>query len=302
MRCAFSWATRSATANGCCPCTGHAENPAGGDIACAVAVPHAVRLLLGDVMGHDRRAADTAAEVARAFQQFAADPEPLQVVAARLHAFVAGRADKGGGNGEEFVTAQFVSLPNGTAGGDEAQIVCCGHPPPLLLRDGRATLLDALPPSPPLGLLDMVGFSPRADLLGARPGDSVLLYTDGVSEAYDASGRPYPLAERAVALSAQAETAGRHVGASSRLPELLRDDLLDHVGGNLRDDATLLYLRFADAQADAQAGAHAGTHAESPAAGATVTRATSAAEVNISGTTGAGVVGTDVTHAPVVPY
>lgn len=270
-------------------------------------MPHAVRLLLGDVMGHDKRAADTAAEVARAFRQYAAHPDPLQVVAARLHAFVAGRADRGGANGEEFVTAQFVSLPSGAAGGDEAQIVCCGHPPPLLLRDGRATLLDALPPSPPLGLLDMVGFSPRADLLGARPGDSVLLYTDGVSEAYDASGRPYPLAERAVALSAQAETASRHGGASSRLPELLRDDLLYHVGGNLRDDATLLHLRFADAQADAQADVHAGTYAgtyaagtraEGPAAGTTVTGATGTAEVNVSGATGAGVVGTDVTMPP----
>lgn len=234
MRCAFSWATRPATANGCGP---QAVPPAGGDIACAVVAPHAVRLLLGDVMGHDERAARTAAEVARAFHQFAAHPDPLQVVAARMHAFIAGHAD-----GEEFVTAQFVSVPSAVGG--EPQIVCCGHPPPLLLRDGRVTLLDALPPSPPLGLLDMGGYSPRADLLGARPGDSVLLYTDGVSEAYDAGGRPYPLAERAVALSGQGKAPAAGEEGASRLPELLRDDLLDHVGGDLRDDATLLHLRF----------------------------------------------------------
>jgi serine phosphatase RsbU (regulator of sigma subunit) len=249
MRCAYSWATRPAAANG----RGPGGHPAGGDIACAVAAPNAVRLLIADVMGHDPRAAQTAAEVARAFRQLAADPDPLAVVAARLHAFVAGHAD-----GEEFVTAQFVSIPHGDDDGDGAEIVCCGHPPPLLLRDGRVTALDALPPSPPLGLLDMGGYSPHADLLGARAGDSVLLYTDGVSEAYDRRGRPYPLAERAAALSAReraepgpgagpgapgAETAGR-------LPELLRDDLLDHVGGDLRDDATLLFLRFADAPAE----------------------------------------------------
>ncbi|HEY1820655.1 MAG TPA: PP2C family protein-serine/threonine phosphatase [Trebonia sp.] len=222
MHCAFSWATRPATANGCDP---EAENPSGGDIACAVDAPNAVRLLIGDVMGHDPRAARTAAEVTRAFRQFALHPDPLQVVAARLHAFVAEQAD-----GEEFVTAQFVSIPKGSDG--DAQIVCCGHPPPLLLRGGEATLLDTLPPSPPLGLLDLGGYSPQADLLGAGPGDSVLLYTDGVSEAHDGQGRPYPLAERATALS------------GDRLPELLRDDLLDHVGGDLRDDATLLYLRI----------------------------------------------------------
>ena len=259
MRCAFSWAARPAIANGCGHGTANAWDTAGGDIACAVATPHAVRLLLGDVMGHDQRAAQTAAEVTRAFRKLAADPDPLQVVAARLHAFVAGHAD-----GEEFVTAQFVSLPNGDD--DEAQIVCCGHPPPLLLRDGQATLLDALPPSPPLGLLDMGGFSPHADRLGARPGDSVLLYTDGVSEAHDMQGRLYPLAERAAALSTRRKTAIRHPGGD-RLPELLRDDLLDHVGGALRDDATLLYLRFADAQSDADAG----TYPECPAA--EVTRA-----------------------------
>jgi hypothetical protein len=67
----------------------------------------------------------------------------------------------------------------------------------------------------------------------------MLLYTDGVSEAYDDRGRPYPLAERAAAFSTRAR-------AGERLPELLRDDLLKHVGGDLRDDATLLYLRFAD--------------------------------------------------------
>jgi serine phosphatase RsbU (regulator of sigma subunit) len=235
MRCAFSWATRPAAATSCGP---HAGALTGGDIACAVVAPHAVRLLLGDVMGHDKRAAQTAAEVSRAFRRLAVHPDPLQVVAARLHAFVASHAD-----GEEFVTAQFISVPNGDE--NHPQIVCCGHPPPLLLRDGQVTLLDT-PPSPPLGLLDMGGCSPRADLLGTRPGDSVLLYTDGVSEAYDSGGRPYPLAERAAALSARARTASRAQEAGDHLPELLRDDLLDHVGGDLRDDATLLYLRFAN--------------------------------------------------------
>ena len=261
MRCAFSWATRPATANGCDPdpavantagdiitgaiITGGpvmAGSLAGGDIACAVVAPGAVRLLIGDVMGHDPRAARTAAEVTRAFRRLAAHPDPLQVVAARLHAFVADHTD-----GEEFVTAQFVSIPNDDDA--DAQIVCCGHPPPLLLRAGRVTLLDALSPSPPLGLLDLGGCWPRADFLGSRPGDSVLLYTDGVSEAYDDRSRPYPLAERAAALSAWARAQPLPAVGGGRLPELLAGDLLDHVGGDLRDDATLLYLQFADAEA-----------------------------------------------------
>jgi hypothetical protein len=78
----------------------------------------------------------------------------------------------------------------------------------------------------------------------------VLLYTDGVSEAYDDCGRPYPLADRAAALSTRSQLGGRRAEAGEQLPELLRDDLLDHVGGHLRDDATLLYLRFADTSAE----------------------------------------------------
>ena len=175
MRCAFSWATRPATATGCGHGNGNAGHHAGGDIACAVAAPNAVRLLLGDVMGHDDRAARTAVEVTRAFRQLAAHEEPLQVVAARLHAFVADHAD-----GEEFVTAQFVSLPNGDD--DEAQIVCCGHPPPLLLRDG-ATVIPPMPEGILLGALGDARYGEQT--LQLQSGDILLLYTDGLIERRD---------------------------------------------------------------------------------------------------------------------
>src|SRR5262249_19934800 len=162
MHCAFSWATRPAKVNDLA-CAANAigtrASRAGGDIACAVAAPDALRVLIGDVMGHDPRAAQTAAEVTRAFRRLAAHRAPLQVVAAGLHAFVADHVD-----GEVFVTAQFIAIPS--AQDRDAQIVCCGHPPPLLLRAGRVTTLDALPTSPPLGLFDLVGAAPRADLLG----------------------------------------------------------------------------------------------------------------------------------------
>jgi len=228
MRCAFSWITCPAAA---LPCD------TGGDIACAVESPGAVRLLIGDVMGHGAQAARTAAEVTDAFRRLAASQQPLEAVAMGLHAFVAGRdsAERIDG-GEEFVTALLVSVPmNDDA---DAEIVCCGHPQPLLLRDGRATPLDALPPAPPLGLVDMVGCPPRAGLLGAGPGDCVLLYTDGVTDARNAAGLPYPLAERAAALA----------GAGQPLLQALRADLLRYTGGSLRDDATLLQLQLTDAR------------------------------------------------------
>jgi serine phosphatase RsbU (regulator of sigma subunit) len=225
MRCAFSWITCSAPAISC---------HTGGDIACAVEARDAVRLLIGDVMGHGPRAAQTAAEVKRAFRDLAAGPNPLPVVAMRLHALVASRAAD-----EEFVTAQLISVPLDDRA--EPAIVCCGHPPPLLLRDGQAVLLDTHPPAPPLGLLDLAGHPARAGRLDAGPGDSVLLYTDGVTEARDIQGRAYPFTERAAMLPVTGES----------LPQALSADLLRHTGGVLRDDATVLHLRLADAQAPA---------------------------------------------------
>jgi serine phosphatase RsbU (regulator of sigma subunit) len=221
MQCAFSWITCQARASAC---------HAGGDIACAVDAPGAVVLLIGDVMGHGAPAARTAVEVTGAFRALAAGPDPLQEIAARLHAFVAGRDC-----GEEFVTALIVRVP--VDDGAAPQVVSCGHPQPMRLRAGRATLLDGFQPSPPLGLLDLAGAEPRAEPLPARPGDTLLLYTDGVTDARDRSGRPYPLAERAVALSRD----------GGPLLRALRADLLRHTEGNFRDDATLLHLRLAPA-------------------------------------------------------
>jgi serine phosphatase RsbU (regulator of sigma subunit) len=238
MRCAFSWITCPAPAPAC---------HTGGDIACAVESQGAVRLLIGDVMGHGARAAQTAAEVTRAFRALAGGPAPCpppHVIATRLHEFVADRDC-----GEEFVTALVVCVPMDEA--TAAQVACCGHPRPLRLRDGCATLLDAVPPSPPLGLFDLAGAQTRArtEPLPASPGDSLLLYTDGVTDARDPAGRPYPLAERASALSAD----------SLPLLQALRADLLRYTEGNFRDDATLLHLRFTraareDAREDTRGG------------------------------------------------
>lgn len=67
------------------------------------------------------------------------------------------------------------------------------------------------------------------------PGDQLLFYTDGVSEARDAAGRFYPLDERAAHLKdPDPETALRSV----------REDLVEHAEGPLHDDAAMLLVRY----------------------------------------------------------
>jgi serine phosphatase RsbU (regulator of sigma subunit) len=223
---------------------------AGGDIACAVRAPGAIRLLIGDVMGHGPRAEATATAIAREFRIHAARPDPLREIAQRLHDFVARRPAHPSTWGEEFATAQFVEVP--LDANAPAQIVCCGHPPPLLLRGvGNASSicvpLDELAKKSlhglPLGLLGLDDRPAEPCQLPVLPGDALLFYTDGVSEACDAAGRPYPLAERTAALA-----ACQPADAAQTLADRILSDVHKHARqGALRDDATLLYLQFSHA-------------------------------------------------------
>src|ERR1700747_284515 len=102
MHCAYSSIT--------CPADDDVPWHSGGDIVAAVETPAAVRVLVGDVMGHGPLAGETAAEVRRAFRQLAAHEEDAtQVIAARLDRLVAGL--EGQGHREEFVTAQLIDIP-----------------------------------------------------------------------------------------------------------------------------------------------------------------------------------------------
>lgn len=79
-----------------------------------------------------------------------------------------------------FVTAVYGVLAPGTGAFD---YVNCGHNPPLLLRDGGGS--DQLAPGgPALGMWDGACFETRTTALA--PGDTLVLYTDGVVEVADA--------------------------------------------------------------------------------------------------------------------
>jgi serine phosphatase RsbU (regulator of sigma subunit) len=107
----------------------------------------------------------------------------------------------------------------------------CGHPPPLLLTPGNAVTVPSLHPSPPLGVYGTAEHT--LDVFSFEPGDTLLLYTDGVVEARDAHGRFYPLADRVARWTDNSpETLMHH----------LRRDLLAHAGGRLGDDAALIAL------------------------------------------------------------
>jgi hypothetical protein len=233
----------------------------GGDIHDVMSTPFGVRLLIGDVMGSGLPANRAGLSVLNAWRELAVTEPSLAGIAVRLHALIA-RSE----HPERFVTALLVNFPpaggpegSGQAGGSWAELVCCGHPPPLLLRHGSAAFIEPFA-APPLGLLDLADGWCRASMIPVGGGDQLLLYTDGVSEARDPAGRFFPLAQ----LTAEAMRTARGPGGvwEERFPpriggipggrppgetephllDALVAGLDDHVGGRVSDDILLLLV------------------------------------------------------------
>ncbi|MFI1968689.1 serine/threonine protein phosphatase [Streptomyces cinnamoneus] len=203
-----------------------AEARVGGDLYEVLATPFGVRLLMGDVRGKGLSAIETASDVLGTFREAAQVESDLTAVARRLDATVARRRVR-----EEFVTAVVVAMPGA---GDAGELVNCGHLPPLLRRRGEVTELESPVPDPPLALRCLVGGPYHRRRFSFAPGDQLVLYTDGVTEARDASGRFYPLAER---------LAGMPDLAPDPLAARIVADLRAYTGGGLADDAALLVVR-----------------------------------------------------------
>ncbi|MEJ2855735.1 MULTISPECIES: SpoIIE family protein phosphatase [unclassified Saccharothrix] len=106
-----------------------------------------------------------------------------------------------------------------------------GHPPALVLRADGCDVLPT-PGGTLVGVLPAPVFTPAVTTLG--PGDTLLLYTDGLTEA-----RTGPDRDRYGEEALHAFTAG-HAGTSPRdLVEVLKD-LLHGFGDGLDDDTALL--------------------------------------------------------------
>ena len=145
----------------------------GGDFYDVFPAPEGLIALIGDVVGQGAEAAtltSLARFTLRAAAQLTGDP----VRAARqLNATLVDRPEL------SLCTAACAALLPQPCGGVRARIVCCGHPLPLLLRDGEVR--EAGRPGA------ILGAGPREDWpvteLDLLPGDTLVLYTDGVTEA-----------------------------------------------------------------------------------------------------------------------
>lgn len=211
------------------------EAQIGGDLYAAIRDDGGARVMIGDVRGKGLDAVGEAAVLLGAFREAAHQHTTLPALAAALDRSVSRyEADFAPEEeaGESFVTALLLAIPDGER---IARITSCGHPAPLLLSPHHGVTLPDLNPAPPLGI-GAGGTTPEdyiVDEMPFEPGETLLLYTDGVIEARDPAGDFYPLAQRAAQWTDSPPEALLHH---------LRRDLLAHTGGCLNDDAALIAL------------------------------------------------------------
>ncbi|CAL9660290.1 PP2C family protein-serine/threonine phosphatase [Streptomyces sp. Tu 3180] len=134
-----------------------------------------------------------------------------------------------------YVTAVLADL-NATTG--LLTWINRGHHPPVLIRGGRWITALPCPPTHPLGT--ELGITTTLCREQLEPGDRVLLYTDGITEARDARGREF-------GLHRFTDFIIRHHADGLPVPETLRRlmrAVLDHHASRLSDDATVVCLEW----------------------------------------------------------
>ena len=204
----------------------------GGDFYAVQETAHGIRLLIGDVRGKGPGAGGIAAILLTAFRPAARQAATVEEVAARLDRTMERattlrfRADAD----EDFATALVLEI---SADLSAVRLVNCGHVPPLLLLGGQARTLHPRRRRPPLGLAGALGTtSAPADQLRLPRGATLLLLTDGVTEARSPGGEFYdPLSSLAAA------PPGSSPGL---LLDTLCRDVHRHSGGPPRDDMAML--------------------------------------------------------------
>jgi phosphoserine phosphatase RsbU/P len=183
-------------------------------------------LLIADVAGHGASAAMLTAVVKAAFRASEPDDFEPMAVADRVRIGVSA-----------FGLERFVTLIAAKVCPDRQLLtyVNAGHPPGLIWNtEGRREWLGSTGPllSPALaGLTGRRGVSWEIGEVPCKPGDHLLLYTDGLSEALDSSGD----GTRLLAVVA------RHQDGGAGLVESLLGEVIPHgSAGSPEDDLTLL--------------------------------------------------------------
>ncbi|HEV7626961.1 MAG TPA: PP2C family protein-serine/threonine phosphatase [Streptomyces sp.] len=189
-----------------------------------------VHLAVYDAMGHDVSAGLTANLAMAACRSQRRAGRSLREVAEEV-----GRVLTTQFSGDRFATAVLADLDTRTGLLTWANY---GHLPPVIIRGGRWTTELDCRPGPPLG----TDFGFHGDLCQEtlQPGDRVVFYTDGITEARSPSGQEFGL-DRFLDFLIKQHADGLPVPETLR--RLMRT-ILQYHDGRLADDATVLLAEW----------------------------------------------------------
>lgn len=182
--------------------------------------------ILGDVSGKGMAAALLMSNLQAMFRSLVSLKLPLEELMERASRLFC----------ESTLSTHFATLICGrVSGSGEIEVANAGHLPPVVIKQDGNVIIDST--GLPLGLFCDEKFT--TSKIHAVPGDALLLYTDGLTEAVDDLGTEYGI-----------ERLLQTVDLSSmRQPdELIRVCLNDHSlfrgGSEKPDDLTIMALRF----------------------------------------------------------
>ena len=147
----------------------------GGDFFDLVCTEQGLSLIVADVSGKGVPAAVVASTLqGMLYSQLALDSSLPEMIGA-VNRFLCEKV-----GGQKYATLVVARLlPNG-----EMELMNCGHVPPLIVSQGKASQVDA--GNLPVGLIASAEFA--SCKIQLKPGDRLLVVTDGVTEAEDANG------------------------------------------------------------------------------------------------------------------
>jgi serine phosphatase RsbU (regulator of sigma subunit) len=189
-----------------------------------------VGVLMGDVSGKGLEAAVLTSIIKDTVKAYAHDTRSPAVAVKHANAALADAAG----------SPTFASLIYAVVDGARGLLTYCnaGHPPPVVLAaDGSLRLLEGT--SPVIGAFPGSAFAQRTVRLASD--ETVLLYTDGVTEARDPAGTFFE--------EQRLHAAVRSAGAAgvAGLPAVIFDAVMTFSAGRLTDDIALLAFRHAGA-------------------------------------------------------
>ncbi|MFF3617106.1 PP2C family protein-serine/threonine phosphatase [Streptomyces sp. NPDC002580] len=209
-----------------------ADAQIGGDLYAVVDTPFGVRCMIGDVRGKGMQAVRAVATSIVTFREAAMQEPDLIVLLERLERAVTLEAEQVGGvtELEGFVTGVVAEF---SRHGRQVRLVNRGHPAPVLFLADTARYVEPRQPGLPLGMTALSAGSECVETLTFPEGATLLLYTDGITEARNEKGAFYDIVGRF--------TGRRHADPDALLDALL-SDVHRHSGGRRADDMALLAI------------------------------------------------------------